>query len=257
MGVRDRIVSSASRRYSASMRKSPIVLVHGAWGGAWIWRRVLGPLRAAGHEVHAVTLTGDGERAHLRRADITLRTHIDDVLGLIDAEELRDITLVGHSYAGQVITGAADALLAADAGRLKQLVYVDAMVPLPGEGWGSNHAPEVVAARRAAAAANDNALPPPDPRDFGLEGADRDWLLRRQVPHPFGPYREPMPFDGERCAGVPRCFVDCNQPAYPTIAGSRERVRRQPGWRIVELPTGHCPMVSQPGRLIEVLLDLM
>ena len=232
------------------------VLVHGAWGGAWIWRRVLGPLRAAGHEVHAVTLTGDGERAHLRRADITLRTHIDDVLGLIDAEELQGITLVGHSYAGQVITGVADALLARGPGVLRQLVYVDAMVPLPGEGWGSNHPPEVVAARRAAAAAHDNALPPPDPRDFGIDGADRDWLLRRQVPHPFGPYREPMPFDGERCAAVPRCFIDCNQPAYPTIDGARARVRSQPGWRIVVLPTGHFPMVSAPEALVAQLLAL-
>jgi pimeloyl-ACP methyl ester carboxylesterase len=66
----------------------PLVLVHGARGGAWIWRRVLGPLRAAGHEVHAVTLTGDSERAHLRRPDISLRTHIDDVVGLVEAEEL-------------------------------------------------------------------------------------------------------------------------------------------------------------------------
>ena len=64
------------------MSGPPIVRVHGAWGGAWIWRRVLARLRAAGHGVHAVTLTGDGERAHLRRSDISLRTHIDDVLGL-------------------------------------------------------------------------------------------------------------------------------------------------------------------------------
>jgi pimeloyl-ACP methyl ester carboxylesterase len=232
------------------------VLVHGAWGGAWIWRRVLGPLRAAGHEVHAVTLTGDGERAHLRRADISLRTHIDDVLGLIDAEELREITLVGHSYAGQVITGVADALLLRGAGHLRQMIYIDAMVPLPGEGWGANHAPEVVAARRAAAAAHDNALPPPDPRDFGLDGADRDWLLRRQVPHPFGPYREPMPFDAERWAALPRCFIDCTLPAYPTIDGSRARVRSQPGWRIVALTTGHCPMVSAPDLLVAQLLAL-
>jgi len=232
------------------------VLVHGAWGGAWIWRRVLAPLRAAGHEVHAVTLTGDGERAHLRRPGITLRTHIDDVLALIEAEELRDVSLVGHSYAGQVITGVADALLTRGARGLYQLIYIDAMVPLPGEGWGSNHAPEVVAARRAAAAAHDNALPPPDPSGFGLHGADRDWLLRRQVPHPFGPYREPMDFDFERWAAVPRCFIDCTQPAYSTIDGSRTRVRSQPGWHIVELATGHCPMVSAPQALVQQLLAL-
>lgn len=233
---------------------STFVLVHGAWGGAWIWRRVIAPLRAAGHEVHAVTLTGDGERAHLRHRGITLQTHIDDVVGLVDAEELSDIVLVGHSYGGMVITGAADALTARGPARVRHLVYVDAMVPLPGEGWGAGHPPEIVQARVALAAANDNALPPPDPRDFGIEGADRDWLLRRQVPHPFGMYRVPLHFDGERWARLPRSFIDCHQPAYPTIDAMRRRVREQPGWQIVELPTGHCPMVTMPEALSSHLL---
>ncbi len=235
------------------MKLPTFVLVHGAWGGAWIWRRVLGPLRDAGFEVHAVTLTGDGERAHLRRRDIGLTTHVADVLGLIEAEELDDIVLVGHSYGGQVITGVADRLLACRASAIRQLVYVDAMVPLPGEGWGDQHDAAVVAARTAMAQANDFALPPPDPADFGLEGADRDWLLRRQVPHPFGPYREPLPFDGARWASVPRAFIDCTQPAYPTIAAMRERVRQMPGFEVFEMPTGHCPMVSEPQALVDLL----
>jgi pimeloyl-ACP methyl ester carboxylesterase len=233
--------------------KAPIVLVHGAWGGAWIWRRVLGPLRAAGHEVHAVTLSGDGERAHLLAPAIGLRTHIQDVLGLINAEELRGTVLVGHSYGGMVITGVADALLARDPGLLRRLIYIDAMVPLPGECWSSQHSAEVVAARTAAAQANNGALPPPDPAGFGLDGADRDWLLRHQVPHPFGPYREPLNFSAERLASVPRCFVDCTTPAYPTIAPMRKRVRQQPGWHTVEIATGHCPMVSAPDDLVRVL----
>jgi pimeloyl-ACP methyl ester carboxylesterase len=233
----------------------PIVLVHGAWGGAWIWRRVLGPLRAAGHEVHAATLTGDGDRAHLRRPDLSLGDHVRDVLALIEAEELRDIVLVGHSYGGMVITGAADALLAQGAGRLRHLVYVDAMVPVPGEGWGAGHPPDIVEARLAAARANANALPPPDPAGFGLEGEDHAWLLRRQVPHPFGMYREPLPFDGARWAGVPRTFIDCTQPAYPTIDAMRSRVREQPGWVIREIATGHCPMVSRPDLLVPLLLE--
>jgi pimeloyl-ACP methyl ester carboxylesterase len=237
------------------MRMSSIVLVHGAWGGAWIWRRVLGPLRAAGHEVHAATLTGDGDRAHLRHPGISLADHVNDVLGLIDAEELDDLVLVGHSYAGMVITGAADALLARGGVRLRRLVYVDAMVPLPGEGWGVAHSPEIVAARRAAAAAHGNALPPPDPADFGLAGADRQWLLRRQVPHPFGMYRVPLHFDGARWAALPRTFIDCHRPAYPTIDAMRARVRSQPGWTIVEIATGHCPMVSTPDALVDALLS--
>ena len=233
---------------------STFVLVHGAWGGAWIWRRVIGPLRAAGHEVHAVTLTGDGDRAHLRRPDISLQTHIDDVLGLVDAEELRDAVLVGHSYGGMVITGAADVLTVRAPSPLRHLVYVDAMVPLPGEGWGSGHPPEIVQARLAAAEAHGNALPPPDPRDFGIEGADREWMLRRQVPHPFGMYRVPLQFDGERWVRVPRTFIDCSRPAYPTIDAMRTRVREQPGWRVVEIATGHCPMVSTPAELTVHLL---
>lgn len=234
--------------------KAPIVLVHGAWGGAWIWRRVLGPLRAAGHEVHAVTLTGAGERAHLRHAGITLQTHVADVVALAQAEELSGVLLVGHSYGGMVVTGAADRLLDADPGAVRGIVYLDAMVPLPGEGWGEAHDAETVAARTAAARANDNALPPPDPQDFGITGADRDWLLRRQVPHPFGPYREPLPFDGERWARLPRTFIDCNQPAYPTIAAMRQRVRTMPGFDVVEIKTGHCAMVTEPAALVQHLL---
>jgi pimeloyl-ACP methyl ester carboxylesterase len=234
--------------------KPPIVLVHGAWGGAWVWRRVLAPLRAAGHEVHALTLTGDGDRAHLRHPGIKLADHVADVVALVRAEELQQVVLVGHSYGGMVVTGAADRLLDADTRAVRQLIYVDAMVPLPGEGWGEKHSPEVVAARTAAAAAHGHALPPPDPIDFGITGADRDWLLRRQVPHPFGPYRDPLPFDGERWARLPRTFIDCTAPAYPTIAAMRQRVRQLPGFRVVEIATGHCPMVTEPARLVAEML---
>jgi pimeloyl-ACP methyl ester carboxylesterase len=235
--------------------KHPIVLVHGAWGGAWIWHRVLAPLRAAGHAVHAVTLTGDGERAHLRRPEIGLVDHIADVLALIEAEELHNVVLVGHSYGGMVITGVADRLLAqAPAGTLRHLVYVDAVLPLPGESWSSSHTAQTVAERSGAAAANGNALPVPDPAAFGMAGADREWLLRRQVPHPFGPYKEPLHFDTARWAVLPRTFIDCNQPALPTIAVSRQRVRQQPGWQVVEMATGHCPMVSEPALTVQHLL---
>ena len=236
--------------------KPALVLVHGAWGGAWIWRRLLEPLRAAGHEVHAVTLTGDGERAHLRTPDVSLQTHIDDVLGLVEAEELSDLVLVGHSYGGMVITGAAAALRSRDPRRVRSLVYVDAMVPLPGEGWGDAHAPEIVAARRAAAAAHDNALPPPDPATgFALSAADTDWLRRRHVPHPFGMYRVPLHYDGALIEALPRLFIDCTQPAYPTIDAMRRRVRAQPGWQVVELATGHFPMLTLPEALVRHLLD--
>ncbi len=238
------------------MKPAPIVLVHGAWGGAWIWRRLLAPLRAAGHEVHAVTLTGDGDRAHLRHPGIKLATHVADVAALVQSEELSGAVLVGHSYGGMVVTGAADQLLDADPLAVRHIIYIDAMVPLPGEGWGDSHSAEVVATRTAAAQANGHALPPPDPIDFGITGADRDWLQRRQVPHPFGPYRDPLHFNGDRWARLPRSFIDCVQPAYPSIAAMRERVRAMPGFKVIEMQTGHCPMVSQPQQLVQHLLAL-
>ena len=105
------------------------VLVHGAWHGAWCWRRVVDLLQAQGHRVHAVTLTGVGERAHLLSPDIHLNTHIQDVVAAIENEELSDVVLAVHSYAGMVGTGVADRI----GQRLHHLVYVDAVVPKPGE----------------------------------------------------------------------------------------------------------------------------
>lgn len=236
--------------------RASIVLVHGAWGGAWVWSRVLSPLRDAGFDVHAVTLTGLGERAHLRHPGITLQNHIDDVVGLVTAEELTNVVLVGHSYGGMVVTGAAAALESSGIARVAGLAYVDAMVPRSGEGWGGGHPPEIAKARITAAAEHNNALPPPDPSEgFALDEVDAEWLRRRHVLHPFGMYRERLDFDEALIAHAARLFVDCTEPAYPTIAPFRERVRSEPGWQVVEIATGHFAMVSEPAKLTQALVD--
>jgi len=233
------------------------VLVHGAWHGAWCWARVLPRLREAGHAAHAVTLTGTGERAHLLRRGITLDLHVTDVVSLVTCEELDDIVLVGHSYGGLVITGAADRLLMRQSGLLRHLVYIDAVVPHTGESWSTHHAPELVASRLAAAAAHPlGALPPPDAALYGLRGADCDWVNRRQTPHPFGQYQEPLTFDAERLARVPRTFIDCTSPAWPSIAPMRQRVRSEPGWRVREIASGHDAMVSAADPLTRLLLEV-
>lgn len=233
------------------------VLVHGAWHGGWCWARVLPLLRSAGHAAHAVTLTGVGERAHLLSPEIRLATHLQDVLGLIACEELDDVVLVGHSYGGVVITGVADSLQRQRPGLLRHLVYVDAVVPHPGESWSSTHAPEVVAGRVAAAQQSSGglSLPAPDAEAFGLAGVDRDWVNRRQTPQPFAVYRDPLEFDARRIAALPRTFVDCTSPAAANVAVSRRRARAESGWRVVELATGHDPMVSVPREFAPILLD--
>lgn len=235
-----------------------LVLVHGAWHGAWCWQRVLPRLQTAGMAAHAVTLTGVGERAHLMAPAIRLQTHVQDVLGVIAANELRRVVLVGHSYGGMVITGVADQLLQSHPGLLAALVYVDAVTPHPGESWSSQHAPQTVAQRLADAQASGGiSIAPPDASVFGLSGADRDWVNRRQTPQPLGVYQDPLDFDAQRVASVPRTFIDCTSPALATIAVMRQRVRQEPGWDVVELATGHDPMVSEPGALADVLISVV
>ena len=238
------------------------VLVHGAWHGGWCWRRVVDALHGAGHRAHAVTLTGLGERAHLLSSLITLETHIEDVANAIEAEEFGDVVLAVHSYAGMIGTAIADRMPQ----RLKHLVYVDAVVPKPGESWSSTHASATREARLAAAQGSpDYSFPAPDPAVFGLAAEDHEWVRRRQTPHPGHTYQASLDFDPRRVASVPRTFVDCVKPRLGTIDSIRPRVRDANFWdgawmagggsRVVELQTGHDPMVSAPAELARILAD--
>ena len=87
---------------------STYVLVPGAWLGGWSWQPVAAQLRAHGHAVYPVTLTGLGERSHLASPEVDLDTYIADVVNLVDFEDLHNVVLVGHSYAGLVVTAVAD-----------------------------------------------------------------------------------------------------------------------------------------------------
>lgn len=224
------------------------VLVHGAWHGAWCWRKILPSLWSAGHRAFAVTLTGLGDREHLMSPAIPLATHIEDVAAVIETEELTRLVLVGHSYAGLLITAVADRY----AERVVRLVYLDAIVPRSGESWSSSHDESARQARRAVIA-RDGVLPPPPASAYGLTGEDAAWVDRRQRPHPGAPYEEVLHFDEARVAGLARTFVDCTSPALPAIETSRRRVRSEPGWQLVEIATGHDPMISAPAQLLGIL----
>ena len=239
------------------LSRTSIVLVHGSWHGAWCWKRVLPLLRRAGVDAHAVTLTGVGERAHLLSPNVGIKTHIQDVIGLIEAEELERVVLVGHSYAGNLITCVADRLQRSHPGLLRHLVYLDAGIPDPGNSWSTPHSPETVAKRASEAEASDGlSFPPPDASVFGLSGADRDWVNRRQTPQPYRLYHETLLFDPDLVWAVPHSFIDCTNPPLPTIDAARKRVRKEPGWKVHELATGHDPMVSAPRELAQLLLSI-
>jgi len=224
------------------------VLVHGAWHGAWCWRKILPSLWAKGHRAFAVTLTGVGERAHLMTSSIRLATHIDDVLAVIETEELTRVVLVGHSYAGLLITAVADRY----AERIVRLVYLDAIIARSGESWSSSHDENARQARRKDIAQGGTLQPPPATA-YGLTGEDAAWVDRRQRPHPGGVYEDVLHFDEARVASLARTFVDCTSPALPTIAKSRQRVRSEPGWQVIEIATGHDPMISAPAQLLDIL----
>ncbi|MGW7595488.1 alpha/beta fold hydrolase, partial [Streptomyces rubiginosohelvolus] len=108
---------------------STYLLVHGAWHSGQCWERVVPLLTAAGHRVLAPTLTGYGDTAHLLGPEVGLDTHVDDIVRLITEEDLTDVVLIGHSYAGLVISSAANQVPE----RIGHLVYLDAMVPEDGE----------------------------------------------------------------------------------------------------------------------------
>lgn len=237
--------------------RTSVVLVHGSWHGAWCWKRVLPLLRGAGVDAHAVTLTGVGERAHLLDPSVGINTHIQDVKGLIEAEELERVVLVGHSYAGNLITCVADRLQRSRPGLLRHLVYLDAGIPDPGNSWSTPHTPETVAKRAAEAQASGGlSFPPPDASVFGLSGADRDWVNRRQTPQPYRLYHEALLFDPALVWAIPHSFIDCTNPPLATIDAARKRVRSEPGWTVYEMATGHDPMISAPRELAQLLMKV-
>lgn len=114
------------------------VLVHGTWHGGWLWRDVKQLMEAAGHRVFTPTCTGCGEREHLSAPDVGLETHIQDIIAVIETEELEDVILVGHSFAGVTITGVADRMRE----RIKRIVFFDALVPREGRMSGVERDPE-------------------------------------------------------------------------------------------------------------------
>jgi len=230
------------------------VLVHGAWHGGWCWRRVAERLQRAGHRVFTPTLTGVGERRHLLRAEVDLETHIRDILGVLDAEELENVVLVGHSYAGLVISGVA----ARAPKRLRRLVYLDALLVEDGQSWAEAFPPEVTEARRKSVVMTDGVktIPAPDPAIYGFaDPADTEWVRRRLTPHPFAPFEQKARWGGPLGGGVRRIYIDCTQPALAALGTMKDRYRGKPEWPFVELKTGHDAMVSAPEALTRLLLE--
>ena len=237
------------------------VLVHGAWHGGWCYRDTAQALRAAGHTVHTPTHSGVGERAHQSAENITLETHIRDVCGVIEAEELSDVILCGHSYGGMVITGVADRLPS----RIGALVYLDAFVPEHGQSLNAllriALPPEVAAvflgSFHSTALANHSGLMAPIPAEmFGIKPENRAWVDRRCVGQPLATFEMPLLLSGAGAVVTHRLYILADAWDPSPFRHFAAKLDGQPGWQVTKLPSSHDVMVDMPQELAAELMKL-
>ncbi|MFD8383978.1 alpha/beta fold hydrolase [Streptomyces sp. NPDC059679] len=239
------------------------VLLPGLWLGAWAWRPVTAELRRRGHDVHPLSLTGMAERAHLARPDTDLETHITDVLNLIRYEDLHDVVLVGHSYAGSVvIPSVADRMPE----RIGRLVFIDSG-PLPDGMSQAQFSPPEDQARNAElvrTAGHGRQLPPPPweelaakaPEPPALPDGTYERLTRLSTPQPWATVTTPVRLTGA-WEKLPRLHILCSfgieqvHAMAATVPAFRHMA--DDGWTHRDLPGWHWPMFDQPGELAAIL----
>lgn len=253
------------------LRRRPLVLVPGACLGGWAWQSVAARLRARGHVVYTVTLTGLGERVHLARPEVDLETHITDVVNLLDFEDLRDAVLVGHSYSGIVVTGVADRRFQ----RLGAVVYLDCS-PLPdGMSLVDVQPPEMRAAQEADVAERGDGWrwPVPDRETLitdafgsvaGLTDDQIDLIVACGTPQPYRTFTSPLRLRHEQPPGVRRAVVFCTAGGLDVAllqhmleqGDRRAQVFAAPDWELHEIATGHWAMFSEPEITAELLGEI-
>ncbi|MER6715479.1 alpha/beta fold hydrolase [Streptomyces sp. NPDC000877] len=236
------------------------LLVHGAWHSPECWERVVPLLTSAGHRVFTPSLTGYGDKAHLLSREVGLDTHVDDIVDLIAADDLTEVVLVGHSYAGLVISSAANRV----PDRIARLVHLDAMVPEDGESAADVMPVTQVLIDLAEKSESGWRVPPlPElPPPSGLFGvtdpADTAWLRSILSDHPVRCLRQPARLDNPAVRTIPRTHIHC-------VVGMPEGFTRRPvpaiqpngtPAQVWELPTGHDCMITMPSELAALLLKL-
>jgi pimeloyl-ACP methyl ester carboxylesterase len=229
------------------------VLVHGAWGGSAAWQDVADRLRAAGHRVLTPSLTGIGERRHLFSGAVNLSTHVADVCGAIESENLSEVVLAGHSYGGMVVTGVADRLPE----RLKRLIYVDAIVPDSGQSMLDVFGPDRAAQIMADAGAHGGiAIPCPPASYFRLPPALEAKAGYGGTFQPLATFVERLHLRNAPWAG-PRAYVVAGAYAGSIfLTKFWPRVSADPAWDTFEIACSHTIQVEAPERLAAVLAGL-
>ncbi|MFE9631053.1 alpha/beta fold hydrolase [Streptomyces sp. NPDC006463] len=223
------------------------VLVAGVWLGSWAWDEVAAELRSAGHGAHPVTLSGLAERQGVPAGQ---QTHVQDVVDEVERLGLRDVVLVGHSYAGIPVGQAAERI----GDRLARVVFVDSEVPADGrsflDGWPDGRA--MVEGSISRTGGFWAPRPAPDYAGQDLDAEQVARIVAGSTPHPGATLTEPAVLArplGELPATYVKCLLDGPEPSQAVaelLTGER--------WRLVTMDTGHWPMFSRPGELARILL---
>lgn len=251
--------------------RATFVLVPGQWTGAFVWHLVAPLLREAGHNVYPVTCTGLGDRVHLADASIDLDTHITDVVNTIEFEDLHDVVLVGHSYAGMIITGVVERIPE----RLRLVVYLDADTPLDGQNDYEIVPPEqardfLVEDIEASVEMDTLGFRPVFPaiKDW-LRGAINDpdeaeWFISRLVPHPELSNLQRIKIGNPAAANVPKAFILCTgdkdmeaDPQTDFLVLTAERLRTEPNWTVIEMDDTHMVNLNNPEGTVAAFLSLL
>lgn len=218
--------------------QTTFVIVHGAWGGSWAFKKVDSLMTAHGNVVYRPSLTGQGERVHLSSPNVDLSTHINDVVNLILFENLKDIILVGHSYGGMVITGVSDRVPE----RIRKLIYLDAFLPNNGESVFS------------ANPANREGLRPMEKDGMIIpRWVKPDQPLPKDVPQSIKTFSQAVVLENPKAKDIPGVYVltvDAGKkPQEDTFSLFAERAKKR-NWKYIEMIADHNPQWSKPEELV-------
>jgi pimeloyl-ACP methyl ester carboxylesterase len=227
------------------------VLVPGAWLGGWVWKKVVPLLEDKGHQAFAVTLTGEGERVHLASKDVGMETAIQDVLNIIEYNELDDLVVVGHSFAGKVAAAVADRVHE----KVSALLYLDAFRPakdvrtpqgslLPNEFGPLQPGQWSVPLTRAIV----------DTIGSDVQGKDREWLFSKATPWPLNHATQPISLS-KNFDTIKTAFVFCTGSGDPVDEILNEKWGKIDGpYKLID--SGHWPMITKPDELVEDMIAL-
>jgi pimeloyl-ACP methyl ester carboxylesterase len=236
------------------------VLIHGSWHGGWCWRKVVPLLQSRGHRVYTPTLTGLGERSHLLSPEVDLGTHIRDVCQVLEYEDLGGVALVGHSYAGMVLSGVAEQMPE----RIGRLIYLDALVPQNGQcGFDVMPGSREGAEEAARARGQGWFVPPPEPQVFGVEDpADVSWMKARLCPMPLAVHEQTLQITNADARKLPKGYLLCVgyqmfSPAAQRAKDEAVRYAKAHEWDVRELKAPHDSMVTAPRELSGLLIDMV